>query len=90
MVFCPANIRSHGVWRSASLVNFPAIADVVKINAAKFQIEFIKHPVVANAEFEFRTALQPFVREIIKPRPHFINLSLDGLAKAGRQAVKRF
>ena len=79
------------VWvRSTSLVNIPAIADVVKINAAKFQIEFIKHAIVADAEFEFRTALQSFVGKTFKPRPHFINLVLDGLTKARRQVVERF
>lgn len=76
-------------WTSASLVYFAAITDVVEINAAKFQIKFIKHAVVTNAKFEFRAALQPLVREVFQPRPHFINLALHRFADAGRQTVKR-
>ena len=34
----------------------------MEINAAKLPVEFVKHAVVACAEFEFRTALQPLVR----------------------------
>jgi hypothetical protein len=93
MVFClPGNQRFtilYGVGRSASLVYFAAITDVVKINAAKFQIEFIKHAPVADTKFEFRAALQPFVREILKPRSHFINLALDRFTDAGRHGVER-
>jgi len=61
----------------------------MEINAAKFHVEFVKHAVVADAEFEFRPALQPLVREIFQPRPHFINLALCCFADAGRQTVKR-
>ncbi len=62
---------------------------MVKINAAKFHIEFVKHPIVADAEFAFGTALQPLVGEIFQPRSHLINLALHGFADAGRQTVKR-
>jgi len=56
----------------------------------KFHVEFVKHAVVADAEFEFGTALQPLVREIFQSRSHFINFALHGFANAGWQAVKRF
>ena len=72
-----------------SFVNLAAVADVVEINAAKLHVEFVKHAIVADAEFEFRTALQPLVREIFQPRPHFINFALHRFADAGRQIVKR-
>jgi hypothetical protein len=76
--------------QSASFVNLAPVADVVEINAAKLHIEFVKHAVVAGAEFEFRTALQPFVRESFQPRSQFINLALHCFADTGRQIVKRF
>ena len=72
------------------LVNFTAVADVMQINPAEFQIEFVEHTVVANAEFEFRPPLQPFVRKIFQPRSHLVNLALNGFADTSRQIVKRF
>ena len=76
--------------KSAPFINLAPVADVVKINAAKFHIEFVKHAIVADAEFAFGTALQPLVGEIFQPRSHVINLTLHGFTDAGRQTIKRF
>ena len=73
---------------SASFVNLAAVADIVEINAAKVHVEFVKYPVVADAEFEFRTALQPFMREILQTQAHFINLALHELPNARRQVIE--
>ncbi len=62
----------------------------MQINPAKFQIEFIKHAVIADAEFEFGTALQPLVWGIFQPRAQFINFTLHGFADARRQIVEGF
>ena len=75
---------------SASFVNLAAVADVVEINPSKFHIKFVKHPVVANAQFEFRTALKSLVLEIFQPCAHFINLALHGFTDGGGQIVERF
>jgi len=75
---------------SNSFVNLAAVADVMEIDSSKLHIEFVKHAVITDAEFEFRPALQSLVREVLQSRPHFINFVLHGFADAGRQVVKRF
>ncbi len=62
----------------------------MQIYPAKAHIEFVKHTAIAGAEFEFRAALQPFVRETFQSHSHFINLALHRFADAGRQIVKCF
>ena len=46
-----------------SLVNVSPVADVIEIDATLLHIEFVKDPVIADAQFELRTAFQPFVRK---------------------------
>ena len=75
---------------SASFVYLAAVADMVEINSSKFHIKFVKHPVVTNAQFEFRPALQPLVRKNFQTRAHFINLALHGFTDGGGQIVERF
>ena len=75
---------------SASLVNLAAVADIVEINPSKLHIEFVKHPVIAHAQFEFRSALQSLVLEIFQSRTHFINLVLHGFTDGGGQIVEGF
>ena len=48
---------------SRAFVNVAAVADVVEVNATLRQVVFVKHPEIANAEFEFRTASQALVRK---------------------------
>ena len=62
----------------------------MQIYPTKLHIEFVKHAIIADAEFEFRAALQPFVREIFQSHSHFINFALHRFADAGRQIVKCF
>ena len=73
---------------SASFVYLTAVADMVEINSSKFHIKFVKHPVVTNAQFEFRTALKSLVLEIFQPCAHFINLVLHRFADGRRQGIK--
>ena len=63
---------------SALLVDFTAVADVMEINAAKLRVELIKHPVIADAQFEFRTALQSLMWERLQSCAHFIHLPFHG------------
>lgn len=58
-------------------------------NAAQRHVEFVKHTVVADAEFAFRPALQSLVWEMFQPPSHVINLALHRFTNAGRQIVKR-
>jgi hypothetical protein len=74
----------------SKFVNLAAVADVVEINSAKFHIKFVKHTVVADAQLEFRAALQSLVRESFQPRAHVVNLALHHFADAGRQIVEGF
>jgi hypothetical protein len=38
------------------------VADIVKIDAPKFHIELVSHPVVADTQLEFVSALETLVR----------------------------
>ena len=60
----------------------------MKANSTNFYIEFVQHAMVANTEFEFRTALQSFVREIFQAQAHFINLALHRFTNGRRQTIK--
>jgi hypothetical protein len=51
-------------------------------------VELIKHAVIANAQFEFRAALQALVRERFQSRTHVIHLALNGVANGRRQAIE--
>jgi hypothetical protein len=35
----------------------------MQIDATLLRIEFVKNPIIANAQFELLTAFQPFVRK---------------------------
>ena len=74
---------------STPLVDFPAIADKVKRKAALLHVEFVKHAVIANAQFEFRATLQPLMRKGFQARAHFIHFLFHGSADGGGQTVKR-
>ncbi len=79
---------------SASPVEFTAVADVMEKDAAEFHVEFVKHPVIADAQFEFRPALPSLVWERFQARAHFIHLALhgfaDGRGKLGRRRGKKW
>ena len=78
------------VWAAGliTFINLTAITDVVEINPAKFHIEFVKHAVITNADFKFRTTLQTLVRKTFQTCSHIINFTLDHFADGKRQIVK--
>ena len=45
------------------------MSDVVQINAALFNVEFIKHAVIANSQLEFGSALKALMREFPSRAP---------------------
>jgi hypothetical protein len=64
---------------SALLVDFPAVPDVVEVDAAEADIEFVQHAVIANAELALRTPTQALVRKPGQARTDVVNLALDGV-----------
>jgi hypothetical protein len=55
---------------SVSPVNFPPVAVVTEIDTPENCVEFVKRSVIADAKFEFRTALEALVRESLQTRAH--------------------
>ena len=76
------------VSQSVALVNFPAVAEVVEVNAAEAHIEFVKHPEITSSQLEFGAAVKSFVRETCQPCAHFIHLALDGVTNGRREGIK--
>ena len=74
---------------SAPLVDFAAVADIMEINATLLHIELVEHTVIADAQFEFRAALQALVCKRLQSRAHFIHFPLHNGANGGRQVVER-
>ena len=60
----------------------------MKMNATEFPVELVKHAVIADAQFEFRAALQALVRERLQSRAQFIHFSLHDGANGARQAIE--
>lgn len=60
----------------------------MEINSSKLRVKFIKHTIIADAEFEFGTALESLVREIFQSHSHLINFALHRFTDAGWQFVK--
>ena len=50
--------------------------DVMQKYPAELCIELVEHSVIADAQLEFRAALQALVRKIAQTCSHFIDLSL--------------
>jgi hypothetical protein len=70
------------IWARSSraLVDVAPVAYVVKMDASLFYVEFVKNPVITDAQFEFRTALQPMMPEVFQVGAHLIHLALDRVA----------
>ena len=62
----------------------------MQIDAAKFHIEFVEHAVIANAQFEFGSALQSLVRKGFQSCANFIHFMLRGFADGKWQSSKAF
>jgi hypothetical protein len=54
------------------LVNVPPVADVVQIDAALLDVEFVKDAVVAHSQLEFGAALKAIVREIVETPAYLV------------------
>src|SRR5271167_2373916 len=83
--FASKNPRS-----SSSPVNLAPVADVMQINASLLYVKFVKHTVITNAQFEFRTVTEPCVRISSQAQAHFIHLALHVDANGWRQSVECF
>ena len=75
--------RSAG--ESGVLVDFPAMPDVMQVDSPLARIKFVKHPVVAHAQFELGTALQPLVGENVQPGSQVVHFTFHiGLNRIGQ------
>ena len=73
---------------SGAFVDLSAVANVVEVEAAAIQIEFVKHPVIAHPQFVFRTTDQVLVGKRGKSGFHFIHFALHVFTNGERQCVK--
>jgi len=62
----------------------------MEVDASLLHIEFIEDAIIADAQLEFRAALEPFVREISQSRSHFIHFALHCVADGRRQGIEGF
>ena len=60
------------------------------IEAALIQIEFVKHPVIADSQFEFGAVLESLVWEAFQACTHLIHLALDGVTDRCWEGIKCF
>jgi len=61
------------------LINLTSMADIVQIDAALLDVEFVEDAVIAYSQLEFGSALKAIVREIVEPCAYLVHLALDGL-----------
>jgi hypothetical protein len=66
------------------------MSDVVQIDAALVNVDFIQDAVVANSQFEFRSALKALVREVSQSCAHLVHLALHCIANGCRKGIKCF
>src|SRR5579863_6032824 len=74
---------------SAFLVNLPAVTDIVQINAAHSDIEFVENTIISHSQFELGAPPQALMRESVQSRSHLVDLFPDGAPHRRREAVKR-
>ncbi len=65
----PIFARRRRAAKSASVVDVAAVADVVEIDASEFHVKFVKHAVIADAQFELGAALKTLVGKGIQRAP---------------------
>ena len=63
---------------SAPFVDFAAVADVMETDATQLHLKLVEHTVIADAQSEFRAALQALVRERLQSRAHLVHLLFHG------------
>ena len=59
----------------------------MQINAALFNVEFIKHAVIANSQLEFGSALKALVREVSQSCAYLVYLALNCIADGCRKGL---
>jgi len=62
--------------------------DVMQMDSPRRDIELVEHPVVADAQSEFRPAAQAPVREVFQSRTHLVNLLLNSGTHLSWKCVK--
>jgi hypothetical protein len=98
LFFLSVNLRTAGrqevgpervvAEKSVDLVDLTSMADVVQINAALLNVEFVKHTVIADSQLEFGSALESLVREISKLGSHVVDFVLDSIPDVRRKGIK--
>ena len=71
-------------------VNLTSMSDVVQIDAALVNVEFVQDAIIANSQFEFRSALKALVREVSQSCTHLVHLALHCIADGCRKGIKCF
>jgi hypothetical protein len=72
------------------LVNFTSMSDVVQIDAALLNVEFVKDAVIANSQLEFRSAFESLVSEASQSCTHLVHLALHRITDRYRKGIKCF
>jgi hypothetical protein len=62
----------------------------VQIDAALVNVEFVQDAIIANSQFEFRSALKALVREVSQSCTHLVHLALHCIADGCRKGIKCF
>ncbi len=52
----------------------------MEIDSTLIHIEFVKHAIITDSQFELWPAFQSLMRETFQSRAHLIHLALDGFA----------
>jgi hypothetical protein len=74
-------LRSRSLWSAA--IDVAAVAKRDKGQFIPTQVEFVNNTIIADAEAEFRSSLQSFVREILQAPPQVLELGLDTVLMSG-------
>ena len=69
-------------------VDLAAMPDVMQMDLPRRDIELVEHPVVADAQSEFRPAAQAPVREVFQSRTHLVDLLLNSGTHLSWKCVK--
>jgi len=66
------------------------MSDVVQMDAALVNVEFVQDAIVTNSQFEFGSALKALVREVSQSCAHLVHLALHCIADGCRKGIKCF
>ena len=65
------------------------MTNVVEPNSSERNIKLIDHAIVANAQFEFRSTLEPLIWEVCQPDSHVIHGLSDQTLYSRCQGIER-